>query len=221
MILRRAVLFDEVIWAWLASEWTYTVRKVPGADRRLIDAANFRSAKENAARRALLDVRRGNLLDALPATTAWSLVQLQRKDIPLLSILPSFDWYLDTGGTFRLLDTRTHLCSGHGYVDEHGTRQPILHEEHVRDILRKRTARPADWAAEPIVIVAATTGGPWTIIDGTHRASAYLRTAMDAPLAAYRGYSRLMRRYGWHIESAGARKRIARARRYIAKGEVW
>lgn len=217
----KAAVFAEVIGAWLRSEWSYTVRKVPDADRRLIDRPDFSNPRQNAARRKLLRLRRGNLVDALPVNTVWSLVTMQPQDFAQVFILPSFDWYLDTGGTFRLLETRSHLQPGRGFLSEQGKRRRTLHHHHVQNILRKRQGNPSTWAADPIIIVTATTGGPWTIIDGTHRATAFVQTAIDVSLTAYCGYSRLMRRYGWHIESAGARNRIARARKYIVKGELW
>jgi hypothetical protein len=100
---------DEVILNWLRSEWSGLVYGTL-SDRDIIDNADLGDAKENAGRRWLLR-HRNVILDELPPEASACHVLIEDTDLPNLYIFPTGDWYLDTDGSFRLIDTAANLSA--------------------------------------------------------------------------------------------------------------
>jgi hypothetical protein len=137
------------------------------------------------------------MIDYLPENVSPKWVLIEEADLPNLFIVPSYDWYWPTGGTFRLMDTAGNLGSSSGdHFDAVNAKSGYM--------------RGYDHAAtrEVLILVAPSEAGPFTIIDGNHRAiNLYLSPdrkstipwkgiLIDDPLIAY---------YKWFINSPQAR----------------
>ena len=186
--------FDKVVLIWLLSEWHKL--DVP-RDRQLIKNPDLTNHAENDERLRLLRSLRDPIIKYLPKDVSPKWVLIEEADLPNLFIVPSYDWYWPTGGTFRLMDTAENLGSYRG--------------DHFGAVNAKSDfMRGYDHAAtrEVLILVAPSEAGPFTIIDGNHRAiNLYLspdrKSSMpwkgiliDDPLIAY---------YKWFINSPQAR----------------
>jgi hypothetical protein len=69
------------------------------------------------------------------APVRWVLIE--ETDLVKMFIVPSIDWYPDTGGTFRLVDTAENLRPGRGMV--------ILPQVAPLAIMMQSTPRLAIW----------------------------------------------------------------------------
>ncbi len=114
-------------------------------------------------------------------------------DLEHLFIIPVDDWYADTGGTFRLVDTLPNLKAGRTF-----------HFDKVERLVSYFTTQSPPQRDGYLILVATDVNGSFTIIDGTHRAAALLRmhqTHPNLPWKALLMQSPSMRACRWHIGS--------------------
>ncbi len=213
----RASSLEEVILNWLRSEWTSLFYGTP-SDTNIIDNADLGDARENARRRWLLR-HRSVILDQIPPGVSAYCVLIEDGDLPDLYILPTGDWYLDTGGSFRLIDTPANLSPGRSADPRLGL-GPIEHYDKVRAISQYMSTHGTA-LDEPLILISPAVAGPYTIIDGTHRAAALYENHLRNPNTPWEGIlirDPLIKQSAWFINSKVAQLNIAQDRAWAAQG---
>ena len=105
MRIIRESSFDELIYYWLKSEgW-----KIPLNHPSLTVDFVLGDQMLNRERYNVLYSYRKPLLDTIPRDAHFHIIEVEEKDLPSLYIIPIYDWYLDSGKTFKLIDTAAHL----------------------------------------------------------------------------------------------------------------
>lgn len=205
---------EELILAWLGSEHP---------DSQLVDDPDLTDRVQNAARKELLYRDRGKILQEVPDQVPHMWVGIEESDLPKLCIVPCAEWFLDTGGTFRLIDTPAHLKGGRGVRWAWG----IASADHLAKV-DAIAQRLADYDAvttdEVLIIIAANKVGPYSIIDGTHRAAALYRNYLAKPNMPWKGILAVdpaIAECQWHIESEKAQKNLAQLKLDAELGALW
>jgi hypothetical protein len=201
---------DDLVLAWLRSEWD----RVPPprqVNRDLIDSPDLSNAAQNAERAELLYRDRGVILKEVPTEVDYVWVLVEEADLEKLFILPSREWYLDTGGGFRLVDTPANLAAGREF--RWGSyRQPINHLATVDALAPKLIRYDAGTTEEVVILIATNWDGPYTIIDGSHRAAALYRNSRTEPNLPWKALLAVGAPIAdciWYIEAAQAQKGMA------------
>ena len=210
---------EEVILNWLRSEWSRLLYGTP-SDRSIIDNADLADVTENARRRWLLR-HRTNILDEVPPDASAYRVLIEDADLLSLYILPTADWYLDTGRTFRVIDTPTNLRRSRGADPSLGL-GPIEHYDKVRAISQNISTRGTA-LDEPLILISPIAAGPYTIIDGTHWAAALYKNHLRNPNTPWEGIlirDPLIEQSAWFINSKVGQLRIAQAGAWEAQGAL-
>lgn len=232
--IRRAT-DQEIHHTWLKSERIKIERENPNINLKLLhferkypnilNSPNFEDENENQRRKELLLYRRGKIIRLLPQDIVWHIVKIEQNDIKNLYIIPSFDWFLDTGRTFKLVDVLKNLSPNRGYYFSLEFRGPITHFNEVNRILAFWESNKEARLDEYLILVSTSKRGPFTIIDGTHRAVAYLKKEESCKgtffCKAYCGISQKCKFFGWHIESDKARQHIKDFKNRADRGELW
>jgi hypothetical protein len=213
----------EMVYEWLRSEWEPKNFAALGGNPALIaNDADLSDPAENKRRRGLLGRLRDPILAALPPDLTYEKVRVEKADLEGLYIIPSWDWFLDAGRTFRLEDTLINLRPGRG-GNLFGKNESFAHSTAVAARRQRLEERGTDH--EFLVLVADRSGPPYTIIDGTHRASALLQ--MDAagietfPWQAILVTSASIDACHWHIASSHAQQLIIDLGRAANAGHLW
>jgi hypothetical protein len=179
----RASSFEEIIFTWLRSEWSRLDCGTP-SDRAIIDNANLDDDEENARRKWLLR-HRNIILDEIPPGAPAYRVLVEEVDLPNLYIIPTADWYLDTGGSFRVIDTPANLRPARS-ADPALRLGPIEHYDKVR-VISQYMSTYGTALGEALILISPTAAGPYTIIDGTHRAAALYDNHLSKPNMPWEG----------------------------------
>jgi hypothetical protein len=214
---------DDVDLQWLKSEWWKLPFQLPPGRRNLIDHPNLNDPAQNQARSQILGAFRGPIVDEIPADALCRHVLIEERDLSTLYILTSWDWFLDTGRTFALEDTLEHLQHGRGGVIG-GNRQEIDHLQLVEEkkpYLRDYDAERSD---ECLILIASQEHGPYTIIDGTHRAAALLAEHQDSPNLPWKAIlieSPDMTGNRWHIGFTQASQVLRELDQLADQGQIW
>jgi hypothetical protein len=207
-------------------EWLRSERHKPGApsiNGNLLDQPDLTDETENRLRLLALRSYRGPIIDPLPAGVQPHLVTIEAIDLDKLYIVPTFDWFLDTGGTFRLIDTAANLKPGRGYLSPQGP-QAIAHYQEVTTRSKYLADYDATTTDEFLILIAASDAGPYTIIDGTHRATALYLNHLEAPNLPWRAMllsDPRMANCLWHIESPQARTAIRTNQMLVSGGSLF
>jgi hypothetical protein len=223
MRIVRAITPDETILRWLRSEWWKLEPSFPARTRHLIEHPNLDDPQQNQARAAILYSHRRPLLDPIPSDARCQQVLIEEADLPKLFILTCWDWYLDTGGTFALTNTLAHLKRDRGGVIG-GSRERVDHVSTVNEKIPFVRHHDAATSDEYLILVAAHENGPYTIIDGTHRAAALLAQHQEAPNMPWNGIfieSPMMGRNRWHIAFDQTPEILSELRALADRGELW
>jgi hypothetical protein len=218
----RAMTQDEVTLTWLRSEWWKLEPHLPTGSRVLIDQPDLNDPEQNRMRAEILHAHREPLLDPIPTDAQCQHVRIEEADLPDLFILTSWDWYLDTGGTFALTNTLAHLQEGRGGLID-GHRENVDHVNTVKEKLPYIQDRDSA-SNEYLVLVATDESGPYTIIDGTHRAVALLEEHQRTPNMPWNAIfieSPLMGTNRWHIGFDQAPAILGGLRLLAERGELW
>jgi hypothetical protein len=201
----RASSLEEVILAWLRSEWFGLDCGTP-SDRTIIDNANLADGGENARRKWLLR-HRNLILDEIPPCAPAYRVLIEEADLPNLYIIPTGDWYLDTGRSFRVIDTPANLRPGRSADPRLGL-GPIEHYKKVRAISQYMSSHGTA-LDEALILISPTAAGPYTVIDGTHRAAALYDNHLRKPNTPWEGIlirDPLIEHSAWFINSKKVRQ---------------
>jgi|ERR1035441_1104233 hypothetical protein len=207
MEILGTIPWEEVLRVWLGSEWY----RLPGnmVDRGLIDNPDLADAEENSERLTALCLylNRAPILSLLPAVTVAKLVNIEPGDLPKLYIVPSNDWYRDTNGTFLLSDASTYLRPARRAKIASLEGNLVNYDNTTTDQL--------------LIFIAVNEGGPYTIIDGNHRAIALHNLHLRNPNMPWRAIliddPRILYCI-WYIESRLAKANFANMRRAAGLG---
>jgi hypothetical protein len=187
----------EVILHWYRSE----CHRFPDCDPALYDF-RVQDSQANGRRKGLLWGWRHWILNRLPENLAYFRVEVEEEDLEQLYIIPSRDWYVDTGRTFRLGDTLNHLEPGRWLQPTGEPREPIQHFDKVAKQKQYFADRP-NHTGEFLILIGEGPLGPWTVIDGTHRATALLQLNKEhgptLPWPAFLLTSEEMSSCFWHV----------------------
>ena len=188
---------DTVIHAWLRGEWEaqgYS-RKYPELKAELIDRPNFDSDEQNKQRRELLRETRQRNIDELPVDTKWYSAKFENTDYPLTHLIACDDWLPISNNSYRLEATVTNFNSA------------LPHASYIKGIYKTLSSQNVD---PKLIMVGSGLGSPVTIIEGNHRAVAFVKYSSENPglpkflKEIYLGLSPGMKDYVWHIESRDA-----------------
>jgi hypothetical protein len=127
------------------------------------------------------------------------------------------------GGTFHLVDTAANLAADRGLLSPQGP-QPIEHLAKVDAIAPTLAGYNCTTTREVLILIAANRSGPYTIIDGTHRAAALYRRHLSQPNMPWRGIlvaDPAIAQSLWHIESPRAAANIGNLKRAAAQRLLW
>jgi hypothetical protein len=181
----RAVRDHHVHLAFLRAEWHH-LRRVPGADERLVTTPDLKDPVQNRRRRELLWLRRGPLLEHVPCSTKWYEVEfLEERHLQRLLVIgrcPPPSW--DAPGVHKNeLEAVTRRCAAAGVFPDG---KPLA-----------LTQAPAGW--DPPILWGHRWSGPLTILEGNHRLIAYKASAEPKQLCV-RTFVGLSRDYCyWHL----------------------
>jgi hypothetical protein len=204
----RASSLEEVILTWLRSEWSGLDCGTP-SDRAIIDNANMDDDRENARRKWLLR-HRSIILNEIPPGASVYCVLIEEIDLSNLYIIPSGDWYLDTGRSFRVIDTPANLRPGRS-ADPGLRFGSIEHYDKVR-VISQYMSTHSTALSEALILISPTATGPYTIIDGTHRAAALYDNHLREPNMPWDGIlicDPLIEQSAWFITSKVRQLNIA------------
>lgn len=172
MNLIRTVSEDEVYVAWLQSELYRVKNRLTQTTINIIENPNVKSDEENEKRKNMLfddPFGRSAILGRIPSMI-WKEGRVEAADIDKLYILPVFDWYLDTGKTFQLKEILANLKPNRGYFSSE-LKVPVHHYSQIEVMMKV----PKNKLKGKIIIISTSENGPYTIIDGTHRAARLLK----------------------------------------------
>jgi len=185
---------NTVIHAWLKGEWVslgYS-QKYPELKAKLIDHPNFNSSAQNKKRRELLRETRQRNIDELPADIKWFSAKFEDTDYPLTYLIACDDWLPISNNSYKLESTTTNFDL------------PLPHTSYIQEIYKTLPNPSID---PKLIMVGSSLGAPVTIIEGNHRAVAFVKYSSKNPDSPkllneiYLGLSVDMKDYVWHIES--------------------
>jgi hypothetical protein len=110
----------ELIAVWLRSEWARVPAPRP-SDRGLVDDPDLADQAANEERVELLNRDRRKILAEVPTAVEYELVDIELDDLPKTYALVCVEWYMDTGGTFRLSDTPANLKAAEASAGPRGS----------------------------------------------------------------------------------------------------
>jgi hypothetical protein len=197
MKILAATTFDELVLIWLRRDRGW-LRE--GYDAKLIDNPDLASQEENQKRYDLLNTTRGLITRELPGDVTPKWVLIEESDLPDLFIVAADTWYQDTGGSYRLVGTAQNMGPDKGNNFERVAAQSACMQDY-----------DSVTTNEIIILVAPDPAGPFTIIDGNHRAI-YLYLCSDGkPSMPWKGIlieDPRIAQYKWFINSPQAQSYI-------------
>jgi O-antigen/teichoic acid export membrane protein len=191
--LRRRVAEHEVIAEFLRNDfdcaefaqYRHTLHSV-------VATPDVEDDEENSVRRALFNVRHGQLWRELPNDTQWFEAEIRPDDLDRLQVFPRAQWRRLAVGNYalpqiaqRVLDERYRQRTNETFLDK------------IDDL---RTHLRQDFVGGAVLLIGVSEGGPFTILDGNHRLVAAMLTSHDS-LKRFRffcGLSSRMARCCWH-----------------------
>jgi hypothetical protein len=134
---------------------------------------------------------RGDILnDSYPSQTPWYKATIEDSDIPKLCMLPVVDFDALSKNTWKLVPAveyyREHFAAG-TYVPEYNYHAPRMQK--LLDYGGSLETR--------LIVVADNNGGPFTILDGNHRAVLLLDQGRLIGTDIYCGVHSDIRKYSW------------------------
>ncbi|HSX19026.1 MAG TPA: hypothetical protein VLE91_02720 [Candidatus Saccharimonadales bacterium] len=209
---------DRVYGAWLKSELYRMKEKLSSEQLGLIENPDFNNPAENEQREnTILDVYgRRPIMDSVPTNVIWHEVEIEEKDLENLYLLAIWDWFIDTGKTFKLADVPNNLSSGHGHRISNFPPGAADHKAKIDKMLKKEGK-----AVQDIIMISSSEDGPFTIIDGTHRSSLLAIKGNIPGTKAYLGISSDLSKCVWVSEWEKYEESIAELNKVASEGYLW
>lgn len=209
---------DKVYAAWLKSEFYRMKNNLSQEQTALIEKPNFDVQAENAERENLiLNVYgRKPIMDHVPIGIIWHEVEVEKEDLENLYILAIWDWFLDTGRTFKLSGVVKNLSSGHGHRIPNFPPGAADHKVKIDEMLKV-----TDKNIQDIVLISSSKNGPFTIIDGTHRSSLLAIKGSLPGTKAYLGIATDLSKCAWAPGWENYEQTLAELNRIVNAGQLW
>lgn len=204
---------------WLKSE-LYRVRKsLLPSEIVLIESPNLQSSQDNMIRKDLLRniYTRAIIIDSLPPNIIWHEVIIESGDIDKMYILPTVDWFMDTGKTFRVKDTISNLAPNRGYNLSPTLRGNVSHYQKIKDM---SVSGNTDYS-DIVIVSSGFTDNLYTIIDGTHRSTFLYKNNRLVGTRAFLGIANDLSGYMWSIERASITNDLRELKQFAEAGMFW
>jgi hypothetical protein len=185
---------------------------------RVIENPNLEIDEENSRRENLLfnTYGRSAILDKLPDKINWYKGSLEESDLDNLYILAIWDWFLDTGKTFRLSLIPSNLSSSHGHRVSNFPAGAADHKSKIEEMAQSMSGNFGD-----IVAIGSSKTGPYTIIDGTHRASLLTMSGGLIGTLVYLGVASDLSQCVWTPEWLNYKESLSELNRLVDEGHLW
>jgi hypothetical protein len=159
MLIYATTIDDEVYWQFLRSElYRFLGDPNGGQLAALVSRPDFDDINQNATRRRFLFSVRWPLLTQLPSPLQWHSATMQQGDLEKLRLIRNCGW--DDKAPDNILGN---------------VRFPIGFDLNSQGKITEMSQKVTDPDFDKtLVLVAQTTDGPFTILDGNHRATAML-----------------------------------------------
>jgi len=191
--LRRRASEPEVIAEFLKNDfdspkfaqYRYTLEK-------LVTDPDIEDDEQNSVRRALFNVRHGQLWRELPSDTQWFEAEIRANDLDRLQVFPRAQWRKLARGDYGLPQVAQRV------LDERYRKRTT--EAFLGKIDDLRAHLRQDFNGSAVLLIGVRESGPFTILDGNHRMVAVMLTSHDS-LKRFRffcGLSPRMARCCWH-----------------------
>lgn len=209
---------DKVYAAWLKSELYRMKPHLSQNQLDLIENPNFDDPQETTQREDLmLNVfGRKPIMDHVPTNIEWHKVEIESGDIESMHILAIWDWFLDTGRTYKLSQIPSKLSSGHGHRISNFPPGAADHKSKI-DEMEKVMGKDV----QDIVMISTSHSGPFTIIDGTHRSSLLTLRGVLPGTKAYLGIARDLSNCVWAPEWTNYQASIDELSKLADAGYLW
>lgn len=209
---------DKVYHAWLKSELYRMRSQLTSSEITAIETPDFDNNQQNLQRENLLlnTFGRSAIMNHIPSNIVWHEVSIEKCDVDNLYILAIWDWFLDTGKTYKLSQIPTHLSSSHGHrisnfppgAADHKTKIDAMSQSGIGNI-------------QDIIMISSSQAGPFTIIDGTHRSSLLTINNNLIGTNAYLGIATDLSQCVWAPEWINYQESIAELTRMVNEGHLW
>ncbi len=218
MKIVRAIDKHNVYAKWLQSE-LYRVREsLTPTEITLIETPDLQNENDNAQREDILLNKYGRsaILQRIPINITWHEIEIETADTEQIYVCPVFDWFLDTGRTFKLSNTIEHLAPNRGWNFSLTNNGNVAHHQKITEM----TASPQSY--EDIVMIStAITDKPFTIIDGTHRATFLHRNNNLTGTKGFLGIADNLSQCMWSVERATFQNDLQELNQIANDGKLW
>ncbi|MBI2196117.1 hypothetical protein HYU45_00730 [Candidatus Daviesbacteria bacterium] len=205
--------------AWLKSELFRMKPSLTSEQIKLIEQPDLNSPQENNERENLIFnvYGRSAILNEIPSSLDWFEAEIESIDVDSIFILPVFDWYLDTGSTFKVANVPKHLSQNRGY--RLNNEPPVVVHHHNKiEIMSKL----ADLKTDDIVIISSNKQStPLTIIDGTHRASLLVKNGKLVGAKVYFGVGSGLQNCIWSVERRDFAQHLFNLQQLVQARVMW
>lgn len=207
---------NRVYLAWLKSELYRMRQSLTSEEIGLIERANLNNQAENLKREDLLLNKFGRvaILQHVPKSE-WHDVIIEENDLDRLYILAIWDWFVDTGRTFKLSEVPHNLTHHHGH--RIANFPPAAdHKKHIEEIAKSINDEVRD-----IIMISSSKSGPFTIIDGTHTAGLLVMNDKLTGINGYLAIANDLSQCVWAPEWSGYDNNIKELNRLVNQGYLW
>jgi O-antigen/teichoic acid export membrane protein len=159
---------------------------------RLVAIPDIEDDEQNSVRRALFNVRHGQLWRELPNDTQWFEAEIRADDLDRLQVFPRAQWRKLALGDYGLPQIAQRVLD-----ERHRQRAPEAFLDKIDDL---RAHLKQDVVGGAVLLIGINESGPFTILDGNHRLVAAMLTSHDS-LKRFRffcGLSPRMAQCCWH-----------------------
>ncbi len=204
---------------WLKSELYRVKTDLSTSEIELVENPNLQNLEDNVARKNLLWNKYGRsaILSPLPQNITWHEVVIEVDDIEKMYILPVFDWFMDTGRTFKLKDTTDNLAPNRGYNIRPDLRGSVVHHQKIEEMSISENNNYSDI----VIISSGLTDKPYTIIDGTHRSTFLYKNNNLTGTKAFLGIAHDLSSYIWSIERSSMNNDLRELNQLADNGLLW
>jgi hypothetical protein len=137
---------------------------------------------------------RSDIREPLPADAKWYSAELERQDIRQLFIISSDDWTEISAGTFLVERVLQSVNAGNFQKADSARISKKITDK----IGYLKSGGPCN---SHLILVSSNSSGPFTLIEGNHRAVAHFERGTLVGLKVYLGVSLRIRKYPWARKS--------------------